>query len=108
MFEIITFILGLILGGGSVYLLTSRKSCQVCTASKIGTHVEKQRTEKQMRKEKILEMINEHGSVTNDDIEKTLNVSDTTATNYLQELEHEGLIEQVGERGRFVSYRFKK
>lgn len=107
MLETIIFILGLVLGGGGVYLIMSRKSCPVCVTSKIGTHVNKQQTEKQTRKEKILEIIRERGSVTNDDIEKILNVSDTTATNYLQDLEREGLIEQIGERGRFVSYRLK-
>jgi len=35
-------------------------------------------------------------------------VSDASATNYLSELESEGKIEQVGERGRFVSYRLNK
>ncbi len=39
--------------------------------------------------------------------ETALGVSDATATNYLQELEREGRIEQIGERGRFVTYRLK-
>lgn len=108
MFEIVIFILGIVLGGCGAYLFMSRRSCPVCATSRIGTHVEKQQTEKQARKEKILEIIRERESVTNDVIEKMLNVSDTTATNYLQELEREGFIEQLGERGRFVSYRLKK
>lgn len=37
-------------------------------------------------------------------VEKLLNISDATTTNYLQELKHEGLIEQVGTQGRFVRY----
>lgn len=104
MSELIIFIIGLLFGGAFVYLFMTRKTCPVCTTSRIGTHVEKQQTEKQTRKEKILEMLRERGGVTNDDIEKQLGVSDTTATNYLQELTREGLIEQIGERGRFVSY----
>jgi Mn-dependent DtxR family transcriptional regulator len=70
-------------------------------------HIERQQDEKQMRKAKILEMIREKGSVKNNAIETALGVSDATATNYLQELEGEGKIEQIGERGRFVSYKLK-
>lgn len=105
--DVTILILGLILGGTVVYFFMVRKSCPMCVASKIGAHVEKQQTEKQVRKEKIIEMIRERESVTNDDIEKLLGISDTTATNYLQELEREGKIEQIGDRGRFVSYRMK-
>jgi Fic family protein len=42
--------------------------------------------------------------VTNDDVERALGVSDATATNYLQELEDDGKIKQIGRRGRFVYY----
>ncbi len=45
--------------------------------------------------------------ITNNDVEKLLNVSDATATNYLQELENEGKIKQVGETGRSVFYKLK-
>jgi len=42
---------------------------------------------------------------TNNDIEKLLGVSDATATRYLDELEKEGLIEQVGKTGTGVYYK---
>lgn len=45
--------------------------------------------------------------VTNDDVEKELGVSDATATRYLDALEKQGRIEQIGEKGRFVKYRLK-
>jgi|SRR3989344_1179276 len=45
-----------------------------------------------------------HGRVTNDDIQKLLGVSDATATRYLETLEKEGLIRQVGGEGRGVYY----
>ncbi len=100
------FLFGVLVGAGAVYfLMPSRRTYEL---RGIATHVEKQQRDKQSRKEKILMMIGEKGSVTNDDIEKALGVSDASATNYLQELEHEGKIEQVGERGRFVSYRLKR
>jgi Fic family protein len=42
---------------------------------------------------------------TNNDIEKLLGVSDATATRYLDELEEEGLIEQIGKTGASVYYK---
>ena len=44
---------------------------------------------------------------TNDDVEKALEVSDATATRYLDKLEKEGKIVQVGREGRFVKYLLK-
>lgn len=106
MYEIALFLLGILIGAIGVYLaLRNRKPYE---QHGVAAHVEKQQSEKQVRKEKILEMIREKGSVTNNDIEAALNVSDASSTNYLQELEREGLVEQIGEHGRFVSYRLKK
>ena len=91
-----------------------------------------ERTEK--RKEKILELMrNERGKnaeltekiesdeelevcdavvdrspgITSDEVEKLLDVSDQTARKYLNELEDENKIEQVGDRGRGVYYILK-
>lgn len=63
--------------------------------------------QKTERKEKILEIFKEKEKITNNDVEKLLGVSDATATNYLQELEDEGKIEQIGRTGRSVFYRLK-
>ena len=46
----------------------------------------------------------EKGKATNDDIQALLEVSDATATAYLQELEKEGRIRQVGDTGQGVYY----
>jgi len=59
---------------------------------------------KQERKDKILEYISQRGRVANNDVEKLVGVSDTTAERYLDELEKEGKIRQVGKTGRFVYY----
>jgi predicted HTH transcriptional regulator len=99
---LIIFGLGFVLGAAAVYFLMRQRK-----VVGIASHVQNQKSEKQERKEKILAMIREKGSVTNNDIETALGVSDASATNYLQELEQEGLIEQIGKRGRFVSYRKK-
>lgn len=42
--------------------------------------------------------------VTNDEVEKLLHVSDATATRYLDILEKEGKIKQIGKTGRNVRY----
>lgn len=54
--------------------------------------------------EKVRAFIADKGSVANDDIEALLGVSDATATRYLDELEKEGRIRQVGRTGRHVYY----
>ena len=70
-------------------------------------HIARQQKEKEERKLKILELFGNNTEIGNDDVEKLLGVSDATATNYLQELEDERKIEQIGERGRYVVYRIK-
>ena len=90
-----------------------------------------ERTEK--RKEKILELIatrwaqakkvaqqeksagcdierhpDQAGQVTSNDVEKLFDVSDTTAIKYLNELEAEGKIKQVGASGKDVHYILSK
>ena len=42
--------------------------------------------------------------ITNNEVEKLLHVSDATATRYLETLEKEGKIKQVGKTGKGVSY----
>ncbi len=75
--------------------------------------VEKQACEKKENKRKILEFFESpsfvkasdgQARVANNDIETLLGVSDATATRYLDELEKEGKIRQVGQTGRYVYY----
>ena len=54
--------------------------------------------------EKILELLKAKEKITNDEVEKFLHVSDATATRYLNELEKEGKIKQVGKTGKAVMY----
>jgi Fic family protein len=63
--------------------------------------------QKAENKETIMNLFNGRREITNDDVEFLLRVSDSTATNYLQELEDEGRIEQLGTTGRHVRYRRK-
>lgn len=66
-----------------------------------------QTQKKEENKEKILILFQTQASVTNNDIEKLLGVSDATATRYLSELESGGKVEQIGTTGRGVEYRLK-
>ena len=67
---------------------------------------EKQVGEKAENKRKILEFFEQTGGkrVRNDDVQKLLMVSDATATRYLEELEKESLIRQVGVTGHHTYY----
>ncbi len=57
--------------------------------------------------EKIIEFLKEKGKITNNDVEKLLEVSDSTATRYLSEMEEAGIIDQNGDTGRGVYYTLK-
>jgi len=65
---------------------------------------EKRTQEKNERKEKILQFVQEKGRATNDEIQTLLSVSDATATTYLDELEKSSQLRQVGKSGAGVYY----
>ncbi|MEK9153550.1 MAG: hypothetical protein AAB723_03060 [Patescibacteria group bacterium] len=54
--------------------------------------------------DKILNLFAKRTSITNNEVEKLLHVSDATATRYLSILEKEGKIKQTGKTGHAVSY----
>ena len=64
-------------------------------------------SQKEERKQKALAMIQERDGVSNSEIREALGVSSRTAVRYLDELEKEGKIEQVGKIGHAVTYRLK-
>lgn len=70
-------------------------------------------SERRQKREKNLAILRERLSsgneqrITNDEVEKLLGVSDATATRYLEELERESVIAQVGKEGRHVYYKIK-
>ncbi len=76
--------------------------------------LEKLGMRKRKRLDKILEFLDKNtstslklrgtGRITNDDVEKLLHVSDATATRYLDILEKEGKIKQIGKTGRNTYY----
>jgi hypothetical protein len=54
--------------------------------------------------DKIMSLFLQKSKITNDDVEKFLHVSDATAERYLNILEKENKIKQVGKTGHSVSY----
>ncbi|MBL4644698.1 MAG: winged helix-turn-helix transcriptional regulator [Candidatus Pacebacteria bacterium] len=58
-------------------------------------------------KEDILEFLHTNKRITNNEVEKLLSVSDATATRYLDELENQRKIEQIGTTGHAVYYILK-
>ena len=61
--------------------------------------------QKDERKRKVLQLFDVQKEIRNSDVERLLDVSDATTTNYLQELEKEGELIQLGDTGRGVVYR---
>ena len=59
---------------------------------------------KRKKLDKIMALFLKNFKITNDEVEKFLNVSDATATRYLSQLEKEGKIKQSGKTGHMVSY----
>jgi predicted ArsR family transcriptional regulator len=66
-----------------------------------------QTVRKDANKQKIMELLKEKGELSNADIRAALGVSARSVVRYLDELEHEGKVEQVGKIGRAVNYRVK-
>jgi len=97
---ILTFALGIITGLAIAQLLRKKQTA-------IGKSTQAQITAKEENKDRIIAYLKQNTEATNNDIENLLKVSDSTATRYLDELEEEGKIEQIGEKGRFVKYRLK-
>ncbi|HXV27115.1 MAG TPA: winged helix-turn-helix domain-containing protein [Candidatus Paceibacterota bacterium] len=56
------------------------------------------------RRAKLWGLFKGGAEVTNSDVQKALGISDATATRYLEALEQEGLIRQIGTTGRWVYY----
>ena len=98
--KVIIFVVGVLVGGALVWVIKKRKS------GFAAFNLKRQQAKRQAKK-KILKLLKEKENISNNDVERLLGVSDATATNYLQELENENRIIQIGKTGRAVSYRLK-
>src|SRR3989344_5472569 len=64
-------------------------------------------SQKEERKQKALAMFASKPELSNAEIRKALGVSSRTAVRYLDELEREGKLGQIGKIGHAVTYRLK-
>jgi len=98
--QIFIFILGVVIGVVIVWYF-ARNSLGGANGK---TLREEQQKNKEDYKKIILQGIEMQKSITNDAVQNLLGVSDATATRYLDELEKEGKIKQVGRTGQGVFY----
>ena len=59
---------------------------------------------KRVKLDHLMTLFAKRTNITNDEVEKFLHISDSTATRYLEILEKENKIKQVGKTGKSVSY----
>jgi len=95
------FVLGIAVGVGVSYLGEESKGSGLKKAN------ETRNAEYAEALEKVLALARAQVSVTNNDVEVMLGVSDATATRYLQELESQGKLVQQGAEGQSVRYSLK-
>lgn len=120
--NIFIFLLGIVLGAGVVWFLMRKKIKEL--------EIELQRTEKEReeqansvsgidefnrrtqeikeeRKQKIIGSLTSRGKIKTNEVADLFDISRATAFRYLEELEKEGKILQVGAFGRNVEYKLK-
>jgi len=129
MSQVVTFIMGLIIGGVGVGVwfrnkqegdkkeilaLNKEKEEQgaafakaTASQSALEEYNKKMQEKKEQAKAKVLEEIKSKGSVDAGKVAELCGVSRISAFRYLEELEKEGKIEQVGSFGRAVEYKLK-
>lgn len=121
--DIFIFFLGIVLGAGAVWVIMKKRVGELEIELK-RTEKEKEEQEnvalgladfnrhmqkiKEDRKQKILEKLTEQGKVKTDEVADVLKVSRASAFRYLEELEKQGKIEQIGAFGRNVEYKLKE
>ena len=77
------------------------------TQNGIAGYFVRQSRKKQESKGKIIEYLQKHEQITNKEARDILRVSERTVVRYMDELEKQGVIEQVGDIGQGVFYSLK-
>jgi len=116
------FLLGVVLGAGVVWVMAKRrikeleielertereKEEQAKIVSGFEDFNRKQEKLKEARKQRTLGELAEQGKIKTNQVADFLEVSRATAFRYLEELEKEGKVEQIGAFGRNVEYKLK-
>ena len=79
----------------------------VFTKSKSRNLIDEKEDTKRENLEKLRDFIRGRERITNDETENLLGVSNATAERYLDELEKEGPLEQMGKTGKYTYYKVK-
>ena len=115
MFVVIFIVAGFLIGAGLVLVFSRSARQKVVGICEVALG---QSAKKRENKEKILALLREKSAsaqgsgetkseLSNSDIREALGVSPRTAVDYMDELEKEGKVEQVGNVGQSVAYRLK-
>lgn len=89
-------------------LILSRKKIKEIVVYQDARQKQREESKGKILKELTLRQTQgKEAKITNNDVEKLLGVSDATATRYLDELEKQGKVRQVGKTGRSVYYQLK-
>ena len=116
---ILIFLLGIIIGAGVVWMIMKKKNKELeidlkrmekekqeeeRVASGLADFNSKMQEIKENNKQKILKQLAERGKIKTNEVADILEVSRATAFRYLEELEREGKIKQIGTFGKNVKY----
>ncbi|OGZ64544.1 MAG: hypothetical protein A3A98_03235 [Candidatus Staskawiczbacteria bacterium RIFCSPLOWO2_01_FULL_40_39] len=109
---LLILILGVVVAVAFLFWIAKRESKQYGTGTGeelVGICVSAIETasQKEGRKQRVLVMLQEKNGLSNAYIRKVLGVSSRSVVNYMDELEKEGKVEQIGKVGQSVTYRAK-
>lgn len=99
---LITLIFGIAIGSLFAWSVIKNPECKKARGA-----VKKKANLKEKRIKRLTEFLMDKNKINNDQVERFLRVSNATAERYLNELEREGKLEQVGKKGRGVYYKVK-
>ena len=111
--QILLFIIAVvIIAVGFISLMSRREAKKHGTSTKeefvgICKSAVETASQKEARKQKTLAMFANKSELSNSEIRAELGVASRTAVRYLDELEKEGKVEQVGKIGHAVTYRLR-
>src|SRR4030042_1998277 len=109
---LLLIIIGVVAVFSFVFWVAKRDAVEHGTAAKeefvgICKSVVETASQKEARKERAFALLRERGELSNVEIRAELGVASRTAVKYMDELEKEGKVEQIGSVGQGVVYRVK-
>ncbi len=106
---IIIFILGVLVGVGTLWFIKHTNNNQLKLNKDYFLNINKKKKELvNKRKKEILEFMNREKRITNTEVRKMFNISEATAVRYLDGMENDKLLIQKGSTGRNTYYELTK